>query len=314
MPETLSVIIPTYNRRDLLAKTLDGYLNQSAADQIGELVIIDDGSTDDTRSMVERFVSRALFPVRYLWQPNKGPAAARNAGIREARMNLILFTDSDIIPHPDLVAQHVDWHKQHPQPQMAVLGYVTWPIEIRPTPFMRWYGEGKLFVFDRLRGQREADFQCFYTCNLSLKAAFLRANGQFDESFVTAAYEDTELGYRLSKRGLRLLYNPAAIGYHYQFFSFEDACRKARANAEAAQLFFRKESGQKALQTIRQRRSRPGYAIARTAATAATKMLSPARPLLNSYTRLPNIIYQLFYWHDATRLVSYAELQEPGSY
>ncbi len=313
MPDVLSVIIPTYNRRDVLAKALDGYLHQSAAGRIGELVIVDDGSTDDTRYLVERFISEATFPVRYLWQPNKGPAAARNAGIREARTGLILFTDSDIVPHRDLVAEHLRWHEQHPEPQAAVLGYVTWPDEIRPTPFMRWYGEDKLFVFDRLRDQSEADFQCFYTCNLSLKTAFLRANGQFDESFVTAAYEDTELGYRLSKRGLRLLYNPAAIGYHYQFFSFEDACRKARANAKAAQLFFRKQSGQQILQTIRQRRSRPTYAIARSAATAAAKVLFPARRLLNSHLRLPDIIYHLFYWHDATRLLSQAELQEPNS-
>lgn len=313
MPELLSVVIPTYNRRDVLAKVLDGYLNQSAIDRIGELVIVDDGSADGTRSMVERFTSQATFPVRYLWQPNKGPAAARNTGIREARTDLILFTDSDIVPHRDLVAEHLRWHEQHPEPETAVLGYVTWPDEIRPTPFMRWYGEDKLFVFDRLRDQDEADFQCFYTCNLSLKTAFLRANGQFDESFVTAAYEDTELGYRLSKRGLRLLYNPAAVGYHYQFFSFEDACRKARANTKAAQLFFRKQGGREVLQAMRQRRSRPGYTIARTAATAVTKVLFPARPLLNSYLRLPNIIYHLFYWHDATRLVSHIEFQEPNS-
>ena len=313
MPEMLSVIIPTYNRRELLAKALDGYLHQSAAGRIGELVIVDDGSTDDTRSLVQRFSSHSAFPVRYLWQANKGPAAARNAGIREARADLILFTDSDIVPHRELVAEHLRWHKQHPEPQAAVLGYVTWPVEIRPTPFMRWYGEDKLFVFDRLRDQSEADFQCFYTCNLSLKTAFLRANGQFDESFVTAAYEDTELGYRLSKCGLRLLYNPAAIGYHYQFFSFEDACRKARANTQAAQRFFRMESGQRLLQAIRQRRSRPGYAIARTAATAAAKVLFPARRLLNSHLPLPSLIYQLFYWHDATRLLSQAESQEPYS-
>lgn len=313
MPESLSIIIPTFNRQDVLAKALDGYLRQSAPNSIGELIVVDDGSSDNTRSIVERFISGAPFPVRYLWQPNKGPAAARNHGIREAGSNLVLFTDSDIVPHRDLVAQHVMWHEQHPQPHAAVLGYVTWPHELRPTPFMRWYGEDKLFVFDRLRGKSEADFQYFYTCNLSLKTDFLRANGQFDESFVTAAYEDTELGYRLSRCGLRLLYNPAAIGYHHQFFSFEDACRKARSNAAAAQLFFRKESGRQIFQTLQQKRSRPGYALVRRAATAATKVLAPARLLLNSDLPLPDIIYRLFYWHDATRLLTPAEGQEPTS-
>lgn len=313
MPEQLSIIIPTFNRQDLLAKALDGYLHQSALHSIAELLVVDDGSTDNTRSIVERFISGAPFPVRYLWQPNKGPAAARNNGIREAAASLVLFTDSDIVPHRDLVAQHVLWHEQHPQPSVAVLGYVTWPDELRPTPFMRWYGKDKLFVFNRLRGKSEADFQCFYTCNLSLKTSFIRANGQFDESFVTAAYEDTELGYRLSQCGLRLLYNPAAIGYHHQFFSFEDACRKARANSPAAQLFFSKEGGQQILQGLQLRRSHSAHAIARRVAAAAAKVLSPARRLLNSDLPLPNIIYRLFYWHDATRFVSPAESQKRTS-
>ena len=312
MPESLSIVIPTYNRQDVLARALDGYLRQSAPGYIAELIVVDDGSTDNTHFVVEQFAANAHFPVRYLSQPNRGPAAARNVGIREARSTLLLFTDSDIVPHPDLVAQHIRWHEKHPQPHVSVLGYVTWPDELHPTPFMRWYGEDKLFVFNRLRGASEGDFQCFYTCNLSLKTGFLRANGQFDESFVTAAYEDTELGYRLSQRGLRILYNPAAIGYHYQFFSFEQACRKAHANAPAAELFFRKEGGRQILESLQQRRSRPSYAIGSRAAAAATKVLSPARRLLNSDLPLPNIIYRLFYWHDTTRLVP-AETQESGS-
>jgi glycosyltransferase involved in cell wall biosynthesis len=250
--------------------------------------------------MVQEFSTRSAFPIRYLRQSNKGPAAARNLGIREARTNLVLFTDSDVIPKRDLVEQHIEWHRKNSQIAAAVLGYVTWSPAVNSTPFMRWYGENMLFAFGQLGKKREVDFHSFYTCNLSLKTEFLRTCGQFDEEFKSAAYEDTELGYRLSKRGLQLLYNPAAIGYHHQFFSFEDACGKMRANAAATQLFFRKEAGQQVLVEIRTRQSGAGYALAKGFATVVARVLSPARPLLDCSLPLPGIVYHLFFW-DSTR-------------
>jgi glycosyltransferase involved in cell wall biosynthesis len=298
---SLSVIIPTYNRKELLAKAIAGYLAQTSPELINELLIVDDGSTDDTDSMVRDFSRRSSFPIRYLRQPNQGPAAARNLGIREARSAVVLFTDSDIIPARNLVQQHIEWHRKNSQLPAAVLGYVTWPPEILATPFMRWYGETRLFHFQRLRNKMEVGFNYFYTCNLSLKTEFLRTRGWFDEEFKTAAFEDIELGYRLSKSGLQLLYNPAAIGYHYQFFSFEDACRKALANDAATQLFYRKEAAQQVLQEIRNRKSRAGYGLARRLAALVARLLSPIRPLLDSSIPLPGMLYTLFIW-DSTRL------------
>ncbi len=139
--DSISVVIPTFNRATLLKKVLQGYLVQSAAQSICEIIVVDDGSTDDTAQMVQEIAATSPFPVRYLYQPNKGPAAARNRGIQETRANLILFTDSDIVPDTHLIQQHVDWHRNHPDPASALLGYVTWPPEPAPTPFMRWYGE-----------------------------------------------------------------------------------------------------------------------------------------------------------------------------
>jgi glycosyltransferase involved in cell wall biosynthesis len=297
---SLSVIIPTYNRGKELTKALNGYLAQSTPELIHELIVIDDGSTDSTEAVVQEFSKRSTFPIRYLRQTNKGPAAARNLGIREARSALVLFTDSDIIPVPDLVEQHTTWHQRNPRVATAVLGYVTWAPEVHPTPFMRWYGERMIFGFSLLQDKPEASFHHFYTCNISLKAEFLRTCGQFDEDFKSAAYEDTELGYRLSEKGLQLLYNSDAIAYHYQFFSFEDACRKTLGNAAAAQLFYRKEGGRQVLKEIQEKRSRFGYGFAKNLASFVAWLLYPARRLLNSHVPLPNIFYQLFYW-DSTR-------------
>jgi glycosyltransferase involved in cell wall biosynthesis len=293
---SLTVVIPTYNRQGVLAKALEGYLTQTVPQFIRELLVIDDGSTDSTEAMVRDCTSRSPFPVRYLRQSNKGPAAARNLGVREALSRLVLFTDSDVIPKRDLVERHVEWHRQNPDMTAAMLGYLTWASEVNATPFMRWYGEQKLFAFRQLRNQNEADFRCFYTCNLSLKTVFLRTCGQFDEEFKTAAFEDNELGYRLSKQGLRLHYNRAAIGYHDQFFSFETACQKTRANAAASELFFSKEAGQAVLKQIKERQSRPGYALARALAIGTARLLAPVRHILNSSIPLPGIVYHIFFW------------------
>lgn len=304
MPEitynhSLTVIIPTYNRVQLLAKALAGYEKQSAPELIRELLIVDDGSTDGTESFVREFRAKSRLPLRYLRQSNQGPAAARNLGISEATSDLILFTDSDIIPSHDLVEQHNTWHRRHPETHTAILGYVTWSPEVNPTPFMRWYGEDPmLFAYRSAHGRTELDFRYFYTCNLSLKTVFLREHGLFDESFRSAAYEDTELGYRLSQHGMVLRYNPDAVAYHHQFFSFAAACRKARANADAAQRFFRTEAGQQILKQIERKQSRWRYRIARTCARGAAIALRPIRAWIDSPIHLPGIFYHLFFWYD----------------
>ena len=304
---SLTIIIPTYNREVVLAKALEGYQNQSAPQLIRELLVMDDGSTDGTEAMVQEFTRRAAFPVRYFRQANKGPAAARNYGIREAQSSLLLFTDSDIIPARNLVEEHVLWHRRHPDNRTAVLGYVTWSPEVKPTPFMRWYGEEKLFAFRTLRNQKEASFRCFYTCNVSVKTAFLRTCGLFDEDFKTAAFEDTELGFRLSQQGLLLLYNASAVAYHYQFFSFAEACRKTRNNAAAARLFGQKEAGKQVMKEVAHKKRWWGYRIARVMAVAAAWTLWPVRTLLDSSAPLPGIIYHLFFWNDAVRASSIDE-------
>ncbi len=296
--KSLSVIIPTYNRKDVLAKALDGYLAQSSAQLVDELLIVDDGSTDDTESMVREFSRRSPITIRYLRQANKGPAAARNLGIREARSSIILFTDSDIVPERELVAQHLEWHRNNPQTGAAVLGYVTWPPEIKVTPFMRWYGEeGALFAYRQLRGQREIDFHFFYTCNLSLKTDFLRACGGFDEDFKSASWEDTELAYRLHKAGLRLLYNPRAVAFHHQFFTFDEACRKALGNSAAREIFLKKEAGQYFLAQRKERINGVKARLAKFAATAVGTVLSSSSRLLDSKIPLPSPIYRSLYWY-----------------
>ncbi|TLY37341.1 MAG: glycosyltransferase family 2 protein [Nitrospirae bacterium] len=147
----LSVIIPTYNRKEILRKTLRAYRSQSSQREIVEILVVDDGSTDGTNSDAAEWSEGTVIPIRYLRQEKKGLAAARNFGIREARGGLVLFGDDDIIPGRDLVAEHLAWHKKYPDPSVCILGHVAWSPEVDPTPFMEWLGmDGVLFGFRSL--------------------------------------------------------------------------------------------------------------------------------------------------------------------
>ena len=101
-----AVIITTYNRPDALAAVLAGYEAQREA--VFELLIADDGSSDDTRRVVDEFKSRAAFPVTHVWHEDRGfrAAAIRNRALAAARADYIIFSDGDCVPAPRFVAQH----------------------------------------------------------------------------------------------------------------------------------------------------------------------------------------------------------------
>jgi GT2 family glycosyltransferase len=299
----VTVVIPTFNRAGLLKKALHAYGLQSPPGLIKELIVVDDGSSDSTKRVVEEASQSCGFEVRYLRQDNKGPAAARNQGIREARAEIILFTDDDVVPNHDLVFQHVEWHKERPEDSVVVLGFVTWPTEPQPTPFMKWYGrDGQLFSYGRFRHASQLSYMHLYTCNASMKVAFLRDCGLFDEDFKSAAYEDTELAYRLAKSGMRLYFNRGAVGYHYQFFSFRDACRKARSNAAAAKIFLSKEAGQSVLAPRLKRRNSLWFRGTALAAKGVAVALRPAIMLVDSMVPMPSAVYRLLFWEQTTNL------------
>ncbi len=286
--DLLTVVIPTYNRAEVLKKALDAYRMQSAPESIRELIVVDDGSTDGTEEVVLEAQRHSPFLARYFRQSNKGPAAARNMGIRETVSEVILFTDDDIIPGRNLVAEHLSWHARYSEYSAAVLGHVTWSPEVKATPFMKWYGsDGPLFAYDRLAGRVEVEHNYFYTCNLSLKTEFLRKCGTFDEDFKAAACEDLELGYRLDKAGMRLLYNREALAYHHQHVSFEDACRRAKKASAAWEVFSRKEAG-------RAQKSAPTSVLRRHLKNMALP-LSPLKGLMSSRLPFPSIVYRAMF-------------------
>lgn len=92
-----SVIVPTYNRSDEINELLNSLVNQSLDDNLFEVIIVDDGSTDDTDKVVNNVIEKAPINLRFLKQDHKGPGEARNYGMKEAKGEYLLFIDSDCI-------------------------------------------------------------------------------------------------------------------------------------------------------------------------------------------------------------------------
>ena len=108
MPPSISVIIPTYNRLPFLLEAIESVRQQTSSVQ--EILIIDDGSTDDTK----RIVSTLPLPIRYIWQSNMGPAAARNRGILEANGDWIAFLDSDDLWTQEKIEEQISFIEANP--------------------------------------------------------------------------------------------------------------------------------------------------------------------------------------------------------
>lgn len=210
----LSVVIPTYRRRDALARTLAALERQTAPPGSFEVLVIDDPVEDDSAAVaaVVRAAERP-FTVRQLSREARGVSAARNAGWRTARSPLVAFLGDDILLQPPALAEHLATHAREPDETVGVLGPVMWAAELRRTAFMRWLEEGIQFDFRSLPGD-EATWSHFYTSNVSLKRVMLERVDGFDEERFPFLYEDLDVGYRMAAHGFRMIFNRAAVGEH----------------------------------------------------------------------------------------------------
>ena len=235
---SFSVVIPTYRRIETLFPVLDALAAQVGAPAF-EVVVIDDGSGDETAARLAAF--RPPYPFRFFSQENGGPASARNRGVREATGDVVLFLGDDTVPEPPLLAVHARTHAQERPYAVAVLGYTTWPRELSVSPFLHHINEyGLQFGYGLIRDPEQVPFNFFYTSNVSLPRRLLLEAGLFDTSFPHAAWEDIEVAYRLMQQGMRMLYRPEAVARHHHDITFASFRRRQEKAGEAAAIFYRK--------------------------------------------------------------------------
>jgi glycosyltransferase involved in cell wall biosynthesis len=224
-----SVVIATKDRHEYLRRTLESLQGQTRAPQF-EVIVVDNGSADETKSVVQAFAVRSI-PVYYVTEPQPNRGKARNRGARVAAGRYLLFCDDDVWLPPAWVAAHGAAQRGDDEvvngPILNVPSY-----DSRPSPTLANYSRA---------------FLC--TCNASLsREAFFRAGG-FDETFDLYGWEDTELGVRLRQAKCRWKFAWGAFLWHVKppaENTLEIEIRKAVEKARMAGRFLTKHPSRRA--------------------------------------------------------------------
>ncbi len=228
----ISIIIPTYNKSKRLELVLYTLCNQNYCHDNFEVIIVDDGSTDNTCDMVSKFISNRKSNFKYIYQINKGRAAARNKGIEAAIGEVIIFLDDDRLVNSDYIKQYSTCLENNSNRNIVILGertnlyiskYEENFEEIKQTFFSNpeiilkrarkeYFWSKVKCIFDN----PDINWIVFATGNVCMYKEQLCDVGKFNERFKGWGLEDTELGYRLWKNKAKFMYKPEAINFHIE--------------------------------------------------------------------------------------------------
>jgi glycosyltransferase involved in cell wall biosynthesis len=231
----LSIVIPTRDRVERLARTLTAILSDPCVETL-EVVVVNDGSSDGTRELLdsERFGDR----LRSVELPGRGPATARNRGIELARAPRVLLLGDDTRPGQATLEIHRD------QGDCGLQGFIEWEPSEEVTDVMAFLAPaGPQFYFEGLVDGAPVPYTAVLGSNLSAPTVWFLEE-PFDESFSAAAFEDTELAYRWRRRGHRVLFSRSALCFHaHRYETLEPFLQKQRAAGAAARRAVRHHPG-----------------------------------------------------------------------
>jgi glycosyltransferase involved in cell wall biosynthesis len=200
-PRQISVVIPTRNRAALLDESLASLAAQTASGGF-EVIVVSDGSTDDTTAVCDRWAGQ--MPLVFVESPAAGISVAKNIGVDAATAPLLLFFDDDDVADPNLVARHLEMHRLYPLEHVAVLGHTDWSPRLEVTEVMRFVTEVGcyLFGYPHLRSGQAYDYRFFWGGRSSCKRSLLVRAGGFRPEF-TFGSEDIEAGFRICRMLVR---------------------------------------------------------------------------------------------------------------
>ena len=197
-----SVIIPVYNGEGTIAECLEALAAQDVPRREFEVIVVDDGSTDGTAAIVKQ------FDVRYVHQENKGPATARNVGVKNARGEIVVFTDADCVPEPGWLREMVN-----PLVRDSDVAGVKGAYRTRQTELTARFAQAEFEErFKRLARRRTIDFVDSYSAAFR-KKVFEQVGG-FNPRYPKANNEDVELSFKVAQKNHKMVFSPDAIVYH----------------------------------------------------------------------------------------------------
>jgi lipopolysaccharide/colanic/teichoic acid biosynthesis glycosyltransferase/glycosyltransferase involved in cell wall biosynthesis len=199
---TISVVIPAKNAEKSIEACLQGILAQTGIEYQLEIIVVDDGSVDQTAKLARK------MGVSVIRQENQGPASARNTGVNQARGKIIAFTDADCVPTSEWL-HHLVKPFSSSQYVIGTKGIYQTKQTSLVARFVQQEYESK---YTRLSKVSSIDFIDTYS------AAYRRdvfvENGGFDSTFPVPSVEDQEFSFRLARKGYRMLFVPEAIVFH----------------------------------------------------------------------------------------------------
>ncbi len=221
----VSIIIPTYNRKDMLKGCLKSIYNQDYPGDKYEVIVVDDGSTDETGKLLSVFTKQHPN-FHYYQQNNKGPAAARNLGIQYASANYVVLVDSDCLLSENFLKIVVSAIKEKKNID-AFVGSVIRYFENKFFSPISEYEKNIAESLTDIEYDKLTHHAKFHTdCCVIKKEIFEKLDG-FDEKFISsAAGEDKDFGFRLLKAGYKISFLSKAIVYHFERSSIREMLKR----------------------------------------------------------------------------------------
>ncbi len=227
--KTVSVVVPTHRKKELLASTLNALGAQTYPCDLIEVVVVDDCSGDGTSDFL-RELAPPFSLVRLEHSRNRGRACARNTAIRAATGELVVFLDDDMRADPKLIESHVRCHESNPG--LAVIGNALTAPELGASNVFRYLDSRGVH---KLPANAPAPSRYFLTNNASVPRSSLLEVGLFDETFRAYGYEDIEIAFRLERvAGLAFRYCPEAVAYHIHYHSLDQLLGKRFEGARSS--------------------------------------------------------------------------------
>jgi cellulose synthase/poly-beta-1,6-N-acetylglucosamine synthase-like glycosyltransferase len=202
-----SVIVPVYNGADTIAACLESLVNQAYPSDAYEIIVVENGSTDETTQIVQ--AEAGPYPVRLLHSAQRGPAAARNLGLATSEADIVAFTDADCTPAADWLAELV---KPYADPEIGGVGGQILACDHAGRTMVEMFLEQHPPLVNFVSGEHEF-LPHLYTANGSYRRSLLEEIGGFNPRLITA--QDVDVAWRVQlQTGARLCYAPRAIVYH----------------------------------------------------------------------------------------------------
>ncbi|MBR3834610.1 MAG: glycosyltransferase [Lachnospiraceae bacterium] len=218
----VSVIFATYNRSDVIEDVLKKWREVDKNTRYSyEIICSDDASSDNTVEIIEKFTD---LPITILRNEHGGASRARNAALKIAKGEIVIFTGDDIFPDLDFVNHHYENYLKFGD-KICTLGRIEWHSDVKMNHLMYHITNigCEQFGFAGLIPYGITDFRHFYTSNISVSKKQLdKLDKHFDLTFDRYGFEDIELGYRLHKNGVRIYYDPDLLAYHHHVYADVD--------------------------------------------------------------------------------------------